>query len=239
MENIPSSIAIAFGAITLLTVFLLLKAAPRPRTVVIALATWMLVISVVSLTGFFTVTSGLPPRFAPVLGVPLFVIVLLFATRKGRAYISGLDQGTLVLLNAIRVPVELGLYALFSHGAVPELMTFAGRNWDILSGLTAPLVWWFGYRRPVLPRAVLIGWNLMCLALLFNIVTNAILAAPFDLQQQAFDQPNVAIFHFPYVLLPGVVVPIVLFSHLVLLRSLLSSRAPALAGSFADKGLHG
>ena len=75
----------------------------------------------------------------------------------------------------------------------------------------------------MLPRAVLIGWNIMCLALLFNIVINAILAAPVDFQQQAFDQPNIAIFYFPYVLLPGVVVPIVLFSHLVLLRSLMAS----------------
>lgn len=231
MENVPSSIALAFGAITLLTLFMLLKAARWSRTALIATLTWTILLSAISITGNFTETSGMPPRFAPVIAVPLLTIAALFATSKGRVFISGLDQGLLVLLNTIRIPVELVLYGLFIHGAVPELMTFAGRNWDILSGITAPLVWWFGYRNRVLPRTVLIGWNVLCLALLFNIVINAILAAPFDFQQQAFDQPNIAIFYFPYVLLPGVVVPVVLFSHVVLIRSLVadpSARGPGL-----------
>jgi hypothetical protein len=225
MENVPSFIAIAFGAITLLTLVVLLKATRWSRAALMATLAWTIILSAVSLTRIFTEASGMPPRFAPVIAVPLLTIAALFATPKGRAFIAGLDQGLLVLLNTIRIPVELVLFGLFVHGAIPELMTFTGRNWDILSGITAPFIWWSGYRERALPRAVLIGWNVMCLALLFNIVINAILAAPFDFQQQAFDQPNIAILYFPYVLLPGVVVPMVLFSHLVLLRSLLSSTA--------------
>jgi hypothetical protein len=223
MENVPATIAFVFGALTLLSLFLLLKAARWSRPAVVATLAWTILLGAISLTGFFTDTSGMPPRFAPVLVVPLLAIAVLFLTRSGRAFIANLDQGGLMLVHAIRIPVELVLFGLFVHGAIPELMTFTGRNWDILSGLTAPLIWWLGYRRRVLPRAVLIGWNMLCLALLFNIVINAILAAPFDFQQQAFDRPNIAIFHFPYILLPGVVVPIVLFSHLVLLRSLVTA----------------
>lgn len=226
MEKVPDLLAIAFGATALLTLLLLWKAARWSRVAVIATLIWTAFLGAVSLAGIFTITSGMPPRFAPVIAVPLLVIAALFATLKGRAFIAGLDPGVLVMLNTIRIPVELVLYGLFIHGAVPELMTFAGRNWDILSGLTAPLIWWFGYRKRVLSRAVLIGWNMLCLGFLLNIVVNAILAAPFDFQQQAFDQPNIAIFYFPYVLLPGVVVPIVLFSHLVLLRSLTTATSP-------------
>lgn len=61
-------------------------------------------------------------------------------------------------------------------------------------------------------------WNLICLGLLLNIVVLAILSAPSPFQILAFDQPNIAITHFPYVWLPSVVVPIVLFSHLVAIR---------------------
>jgi len=223
MENVPAIIAITFCAITLLTVYMLLRAVRWSPTTVVTTLAWTIILCAFSITGFFTVTSGIPPRFASVLAVPMLMIAALFVQRTGRAFIAGLDLGLLVILNTIRIPVELVLYGLFIHGAVPELMTFTGRNWDILSGLTAPLVWWFGYKRRILPRAVLIGWNVIGLALLLNIVINAILAAPFDFQQQAFDQPNVAIFYFPYVLLPGVVVPIVFFSHLALLRSLMFS----------------
>jgi hypothetical protein len=56
----------------------------------------------------------------------------------------GLDKKILTLLHIIRIPVELGLYWLFIYKAIPQLMTFEGRNFDILVGLTVPfdlLLW--------------------------------------------------------------------------------------------------
>ena len=40
------------------------------------------------------------------------------------------------------------------------------------------------------------------LALLVNIVGNAILSAPFQFPQFAFDQPNHAVLYFPFIWLP-------------------------------------
>ena len=102
-------------------------------------------------------------------------------------------------------------------------MTFEGRNFDIISGLTAPLIYYFGYVKNTLNKAVIIGWNIVCLLLLVNIVIMAVLSAPFPFQQLAFDQPNTAILHFPFTLLPGCIVPIVLFAHLISLRNLMKS----------------
>lgn len=99
-------------------------------------------------------------------------------------------------------------------------MTFEGRNFDILAGLSAPVVAWFGYHKQKLSKAALLGWNIICLGLLLNIVINAILSAPFPFQQFAFDQPDVAILHFPYTWLPGFIVPAVLLAHLVNIRLL-------------------
>jgi len=119
--------------------------------------------------------------------------------------------------------VELVLYWLFLHQAVPELMTFAGRNFDILAGITGPFVAYYGVKKQMLGRKTLIGWNLIALALLFNIVIHAVLSAPFAFQVLAFDQPNVAVLYFPFSWLPGFVVPLVLFSHLVAIRQLTRS----------------
>lgn len=47
-------------------------------------------------------------------------------------------------VHIIRIPVELVLYRLFLNGIVSELMTFKGRNFDILAGITAPLIGFFG-----------------------------------------------------------------------------------------------
>ena len=45
-------------------------------------------------------------------------------------------------------------------------------------------------------------------------------------QQLAFEQPNIAVLRFPYVLLPGIVVPLVGLSHLLHLKQLLTQPDP-------------
>ena len=131
-----------------------------------------------------------------------------------------LDLKTLTILHVVRIPVELVLYGLFLEEAIPELMTFSGRNFDILAGITAPFVYYFGYIKRVLSRKFILIWNVLCLALLLNIVLNAILSAPLPFQQFAFEQPNLAILYLPFVWLPAVVVPIVMLSHLIAIKRL-------------------
>jgi hypothetical protein len=83
---------------------------------------------------------------------------------------------------------------------VPQLMTFAGRNFDIISGITAPVIYFVCFKGSnVTNKKLLLWWNVMALALLLNIVINALLSAPFPFQQFAFDQPNIAILYFPFV----------------------------------------
>ena len=124
----------------------------------------------------------------------------------------------LTYIHIVRIPVELVLYWLFLSHAVPQLMTFDGRNFDILSGLTAPLLYYLVFIKKQVGYKWLLVWNLICLALLLNIVAIAILSAPLPFQQLSFDQPNRAILYFPFIWLPSCIVPIVFFSHLVAIR---------------------
>ena len=148
-------------------------------------------------------------------------IIILFSTQKGRNFIDSLPLTNITWLNIIRIPVEFVLFWLFVNKAVPQLMTFEGRNFDILSGITAPFIAYYGFTKGKLSARVILIWNFICLALLFNIVFNAVLSAPFVMQQFAFDQPNIAILNFPFNWLPTFIVPIVLFGHLVAIRQLL------------------
>jgi hypothetical protein len=43
------------------------------------------------------------------------------------------------LLHTLRMAVKLGRWVLYRH-LVPQLMTFEGRNWDLLAGLSALVV---------------------------------------------------------------------------------------------------
>lgn len=100
-------------------------------------------------------------------------------------------------------------------------MTFEGRNFDILSGISAPFIYYFGFIKYKLSNKILLAWNILCLGLLINIVTNAVLSLPYPFQQFAFSQPNIAILYFPFIWLPAVIVPIVLLSHLASIRVLI------------------
>jgi len=150
----------------------------------------------------------------------LLFIVLLFLTRRGRSFVDGLNLRVLTLLHTVRIIVELVLLLLFIYKKVPGILTFEGRNFDIISGITAPVIFYLGFvKKTISPRIILV-WNFVCLALLFNVVGNAVLSAPLPFQQFAFDQPNIAILYFPFVWLPAFIVPAVLFAHLTAIRQL-------------------
>lgn len=220
MEPLLALISLAFIFTTGLAVGLLYHAAHRSKRLLWVLLAWLLVQGTVALSGFYTVTDTLPPRFALLLVLPLLGIVLLFSTASGRRFLDGLRFDTLTLLHVVRIPVELVLLGLYLHQAVPQLMTFEGRNWDILAGLSAPFVYYFAFRTKQLSARGLLLWNILGLVSLLNIVVNALLSAPSPFQRFAFEQPNVAILHFPLVWLPACVVPIVLLAHLAAIRRL-------------------
>lgn len=221
MENLPIYISIFFGLTTFLTVGIFYKATHFSKTTLYILLIWLITQIFIGLSGFYLVTATLPPRFLLLVLPPVLFIIGLFFTSKGRKFIDSLDMKTLTILHTIRIPVEIALFWLFAHKAIPELMTFEGRNFDILSGLSAPVIFYFAFIKKSLNPKILLIWNLICLGLLVNIVANAVLSAPFPFQMFAFDQPNVAVLYFPFNWLPSCVVPLVLLSHLATIRQLI------------------
>lgn len=231
IENLPILISVAFELTTLLTLVLfyfVLKNSKTDHTkanvITIGLIFWIILQSALTLNNVYnTNTTTLPPRFIFVPIPPLLFIIFLFNTKRGKRFIDSLPLLNITYLNIVRIPVEIVLYYLFLNKAVPELMTFSGRNFDILSGITAPVIAYYGLQQHTLNKKIVLIWNILALGLLVNIVLNAVLSAPFTIQQFAFDQPNIAVLNFPFSLLPAFIVPIVLFGHLVSIRQLTTS----------------
>jgi hypothetical protein len=224
MDNLPSYIYWVFGLTLLLAVSLFYIATNYSKTFLIIISLWITAQAYLSLSGFYKIANTFPPRFALLLLPPLVMTIVLFNTVKGKQFIDTMKLDALTLFHIIRVPVELVLFWLFANKTVPELMTFEGRNFDILSGISAPVIFYFGFVKKNLNKSILLIWNFIGLALLLNIAFNAILSLPGLFQQFALEQPNIAILYFPFVLLPAVLVPLVLFSHLVTIRQLLSDK---------------
>ncbi|MBC7486965.1 MAG: hypothetical protein H7282_09470 [Cytophagaceae bacterium] len=221
MQHLPLFTGIFFGLTTCTTVLFFYRATHYSKTVLSVLVIWLAIQAVIALTGFYTVTDVMPPRFPLLIAPALLFILLLFVTRRGGLFLDQLDLQTLTILHIVRIPVELILYWLFLFRVIPEVMTFEGLNLDILSGLTDPLVFYFTFIKKRLSPKILLIWNIICLGLLFNIVAYAVLSAPTPFQQLSFDQPNIAVLYFPFIWLPCCVVPLVLLSHLASIRLLL------------------
>ena len=221
MEHLPFYIPLTMGLSTFLCVYFLAKASSKYTTRILIIATiWLVLQALIGLSGFYIDTQAMPPRFLLAIAPPLLLIISLFATKSGRRFIDSLNIKTLTLLHIVRIPVELVLFWLFLYKKVPEIMTFEGQNFDIISGITAPFVYYF-FLKGRIGTGIMLMWNFLCLMLLVNIVSTAILSAPFPFQQFGFEQPNVAVLYFPFIWLPCCIVPIVLFSHLVAIKKLM------------------
>lgn len=231
LENLPIYIPVTFGLTTIVTLFLFHRMLANSKspytkkhlvTITIGLIVWLIIQAVLTLKDVYNFeTDSFPPTIL-LFGIlpPLLTIIILFLTEKGKQLIDSLPLTNITYLNIVRIPVEIVLFWLFLNKTVPELMTFQGRNFDIIAGITAPIVAYFWIVKEKNNRKKILIWNFIGLGLLINIAINAFLSAPTPIQQFGSEQPNIAILNFPFSWLPTFVVPVILFGHLVSIRQL-------------------
>lgn len=197
----------------------------RWAAVAIALVSaWLMVSAFVAESGILREFERRPP--------PLLIFAAAFTTATavvafsplGSRLVDGIDIRWLVGFQVFRLPLELLLHRLYQEGVIPVQMTFAGMNYDILTGALAAVIFvWASVRRP--PRWAILGFNLLGLALLINIVTIAILSAPTPLQRFFNEPANTFVAYFPYVWLPALLVQAAWFGHLLVFRWLRQSQS--------------
>ena len=185
------------------------------RILIFLLPLWIFFQAVLALGGFYENENTLPPRLFLFGILPALLLIISYFLLFRASFIERLPLSLLTMLHIVRIPVEIVLLWLFLGGQVPQAMTFEGRNFDILSGILALLVYLVVFRSGIAnKRWLLIGFNILGLVFLTNIVSIAIMSLESPLQRMAFEQPDRAVLFFPYIWLPTIVVPIVLFSHL-------------------------
>jgi hypothetical protein len=185
----------------------------------IVLIFWLAVPAVLASRGVLDRYSPLPaPGFVLVGLITLGTVVLAFSA-FGSRLAAGIPLAGLVGYQVFRVPLEWVLHKLYSEGVIPAQMTYAGQNFDVVTGvLAAALGLWLraGHRTVWLVAA----WNIIGLALLANIVTIAILSTPVPFRYFMNDPANLLPSTFPYVWLPTFLVQAALFGHLLVFRAI-------------------
>jgi len=213
IEGFPLIQSISFFFLTLASCALYAWANTNSKKLIQVMSAWIIFISTLAYVGIFQDMKSLPPRFAIVLGPTTFLIIYGLFPKQLNHTIKNRNLTRSTFTHGVRIPVELALYSLSLHKMIPELMTFAGRNFDILAGITALIIGGLFYKN-MISKNVLLIWNVIGILLLIFIVVNGILSSELPIQQFAFDQPNRALAYFPFVLLPGVIVPLLIYTHI-------------------------
>ena len=178
--------------------------------------------------------NGLLDRYDPLPALALLLVLglsiltaALVASPAGGRLAAGIGLGAVVAFQAFRIPVELLLHRLYLEGTIPVGMTYAGRNFDVVTGITGLLLGSWLLSRRTVPRGVVLAWSILGLALLANIVGIAVLSTPAPFRRFLDGPPNLLPSTFPYVWLPSFLVQAALASHLLVFRQLRSRTGPA------------
>ena len=185
--------------------------------IIIGLVVWAIVISFVSLSGFSGKFEIFPLNIMPFVIIPLITTLILLFHKDTYALLSKISLNVLTRLQVFRVFVEIVLWLLFIQNLLPEQMTFEGRNFDIIAGITSLLA----ARFILNSRRLMIAWNIVGLALLINIVSIAILSMPTSLRIFENEPANIIITQFPFIVLPTFLVPLAYILHFLSLKKLL------------------
>ena len=181
---------------------------------------WVVVTALAARSGKLTF-DGRPPTMLFLLMATLVLVVAVAASPLGKRLAVGVPIAALVGYQAFRVLVELSMHRAWAEGLMPVQMSYSGRNFDIISGVTALAVGlWLvtGERRNW--RRVVVAWNTLGLALLLNILVVALLSAPTRFRVFMNEPANTWITHAPWVWLPTVMVFAAMLGHLLVYRRL-------------------
>jgi hypothetical protein len=195
----------------------------RRRTTAVAAGTvaWLALTALLAASGVLRRFDAVPPPFAGLLLAVIAIGLGVSLSPIGTRLVRGLPLWVLVGSQVFRFPLELLMHQAYVEGVMPVQMSYSGRNYDVLTGLTAGALgcWLLGGR---VPRWVVIAWNAMGLALLVNIVAVAVVSTPIF---GWFGRDRLATFatYPPFVWLPAVLVTAALMGHVLVWRKLAST----------------
>lgn len=187
-------------------------------------AVWTAYTCLLSATGILQ-NFTMPPRIPLFLIVPALVFMIFFFTSRAfRPLIAGFPAAFAVYYQSFRIFVELLIFCTFARGIFPVEPTFEGYNFDIVMGLSAPVIGWLAFQKKSLSPKVLLAWNILGLVFL-AIVVSIFLGMLANPGAWGYEAPPIGqeFGTVPFLFLPAFLMPSAVFMHLMSLVKIKSA----------------
>lgn len=187
-------------------------------------ATWIAFICALGQSGMLSNTTAVPPRFLIFWILILGSAVLFVRSETGTLIAAKTPLWLLVGFQAFRILAEWAIFSGYQEGIFPIQMTFAGMNFDIITGMFAlallPLLIKYPHR-----QALVWMFNVVGLILLITITVVATLSFPSPIRYFFNEPANITVAYMPHILLPGILVHAAYTGHFLLTKRLLMIRS--------------
>jgi hypothetical protein len=240
-----SAIALTAGA-AIVVAFLshaLARTALKRLIVAGVLAAWFALVLAIGAAGALSPGDGAGvPGLGLSVAAPVAALAgAFFAFPSIRSAMLATPLAALIAVNAIRVLGGL-FVALYAAGRLPAPFAPSAGWGDIFAGVTALPVAWAMLRFGAHVRGLVLLWNVIGIADLFNAVALGALSAPGPLQVFAGPPTSALMTTLPWFIIPGFLVPSLIFVHLVIFYRLAKTEAsaparPQLSGGAARGGV--
>jgi hypothetical protein len=206
--------------------------AAERRTLTILAVLWFAGIGTLAALGLFSATNFGTPAIGLALVTP--ILLSLWAARhfaSFRAAALGLPLPVLVAVHAGRI---LGVFfiLLFGAGRLPPTFALTAGGGDIAVAVTALPLAWAIHQRVNAWQPLTFAWNLFGFADLLTAVTLGVGSAADSPARFIFETPDSSVLGtLPWLLVPGLLVPLYLLTHVAVFARLVRGRARVSGGA--------
>jgi hypothetical protein len=189
------------------------------RPGLIGLALWLIYGGTLGVSGVIANATIVPPGLFYLLAPMIMLVMFMARSNVGQTIAFSIPVWFLTAMESFRLVVEVFLHALWRGGQLPQMLTYHGANFDILIGISAPVIAWLIASHRISDRLAL-AWHVVGIAFLANVAITGVLTSPGPLKFLATEVPNIAIGTFPFTFIPGLMVPLALVLHVLSIRAL-------------------
>ncbi len=202
---------------------------PSRLAAVGVLGLWFALVVMLGASGSLDPARGLGvPALGMTFAAPVAVLVGAFFTVPSiRSAMLATPLPALVAVNAVRVLPGALFVVLYAAGELPAPFAPSAGWGDIFAGFAAlPLAWsivLFGSR----VRALALMWNAIGIADLISVIALGALSSPGPLQLFVGPPTSAIMTTLPWLIIPGFIVPSLVFIHVVIFYRLARNEASA------------